>query len=212
MLYDINEIFYSIQGEGYFTGWPAIFIRLAGCNLNCSWCDTDFSVKRKMDVLHIEKEIVSLLKEVANAQDVIFVLTGGEPTLQNYPSLVRVLNHYFPHNIITMETNGRASADSIIKDVRASCHFWTTVSPKLSIEDCSLYFDDPKWCGDELKVVLDPEADIEMLKELPVKLGNRFRHYYIQPCSEDVLPAINFIKENPTWKLSLQTQKILDVR
>jgi hypothetical protein len=89
---------------------------------------------------------------------------------------------------------------------------WVTVSPKIGIDpDWEKYFANPLWCGDELKIVLDPTVCTTYLAKLPDRLGDRFKHYYIQPCSEDFGPAINFVKENPRWRLSLQTQKILNV-
>ena len=70
----INEIFYSLQGEGYFTGTPAIFVRFAGCNLRCPWCDTD--VAKRFTVSRTD-----LLREIAGFKAKSVILTGGEPTL-----------------------------------------------------------------------------------------------------------------------------------
>ena len=71
----INEIFYSLQGEGHFTGRPAIFIRLAGCNLRCPFCDTDFTS-------YTEMAVADILKAIASYPARFVVLTGGEPSLQ----------------------------------------------------------------------------------------------------------------------------------
>ena len=77
----INEIFYSLQGEGHYTGTPAVFIRFAGCNLKCSFCDTDFTSFTEM----IEDDIV---REIGQYPTNHIVITGGEPTLQITASLV----------------------------------------------------------------------------------------------------------------------------
>jgi hypothetical protein len=99
-----------------------------------------------------------------------------------------------------------------MKAMRGIGLLWATVSPKIGIDPrCEEYFANPDWKGDELKIVLDPTVYTTMLAKLPARLGDRFKHYYIQPCSEDFGPAINFVKENPQWRLSLQTQKILNV-
>lgn len=219
MRFNISEIFYSIQGEGYWSGTPAIFIRLAGCNLSCPWCDTPNSKILKgcfsVTVEFLVERVESLLRLCGENRDsILIVLTGGEPTLQNYNLLVLVLRNFFPRNKISMETNGRMSADVSYRYLREEHGLWTSVSPKLGIDpDCPSYFIDKDWRGDELKVVYDSKErkDYNLLFKLPDLLGDRFSHYYIQPCSEDYEPAVNFVKENQKWRLSIQTQKILKI-
>ena len=93
----VNEIFYSVQGEGRFAGTPAVFLRLSGCNLRCSFCDTD----HRSYVQMTEDEIVS---EASAYKSRHIVITGGEPTLQLTASLARKLHDkgFF----IQIETNG----------------------------------------------------------------------------------------------------------
>jgi len=209
MLFPINEIFYSLQGEGFYTGCPAIFIRLAGCNLKCPWCDTDHKVTRKMDEVQIGDEIQSILKGFSFGRDFIrIVLTGGEPTIYQWEAIISHLFHTIP-NPLAIETNG---SNVIHSDRRDLWSLWTTVSPKLMIDDCEKYFENPYWGGSELKVVMEPGLDTKRLQELYFILRHRFTHFYIQPCSGDNIPAVNFVKENPQWKLSLQTQKILAIQ
>lgn len=98
-LYPISEIFYSIQGEGPWQGKPAIFIRLAGCNLRCTWCDTDYTVIR--DNLN-PFEIINQLTKLSDIKTVI--ITGGEPFIHNLTPLVNLL--YFDGYKIQIETNG----------------------------------------------------------------------------------------------------------
>lgn len=211
-IFNMNEMFYSLQGEGHFAGFPAVFIRLSGCNLNCSWCDTNHQVNERVSIQEIRFRIFNLIKDVYDMTDVIFVITGGEPTIQNYGFLVLSLRSLFPFNIITMETNGTSSDTDEMRNVRHHARLFTTVSPKLSIEDCEKkYFNNTQWSGDELKIVYDTQADLRILSKLPDLLFNRFKYFYIQPCSEDYEPAIQFVKENPQWTLSIQTQKIMEI-
>lgn len=192
----VNEIFYSIQGEGFHTGEAAVFVRFAGCNLNCSFCDTIITCSRNMT----EQAIVTEVQRLSGPCRFV-VLTGGEPTLQVTPLLVRMLHNagYY----VAVETNGTHKLPRGID--------WITVSPKkafvkdhpdFAVNDC-----------DEVKVVFDGCHDID-------DCGIRAKYYYIQPCdtqnkrtNKEILSmCVNFIKENPRWKLSLQTQKILKVR
>jgi len=115
MLYEIAETFYSLQGEGDWTGTPMSFIRLAGCNLKCEWCDTDYSVKRVVSLNELVEEALS-----RPARKV--VITGGEPALQDTQPLVAELRK---HKVkCHVETNGTLP---IHMDWD-----WTAVSPKSS--------------------------------------------------------------------------------
>lgn len=125
--YLINEIFYSIQGEGRWTGLPAIFIRFANCNLSCQFCDTDFEVKQ---FLYFDE----IIDHISDYPCRTIILTGGEPALQIDRAFVGRLKRmgYKVH----IETNGTIKLPSNLD--------WITISPK------------EKWIvkkGDELKVV-----------------------------------------------------------
>lgn len=192
----VNEIFYSIQGEGYYTGRAAVFIRFSGCNLKCPFCDTNHSEYLEMD----EDDIVNHVKQY-NCDFV--VLTGGEPSLQVTETLIDKL--HLNGMYVTMETNGTKEIPQNID--------WVTVSPKypyvgnrgkVILKRC-----------DELKVVFDGN-----LIFFDPTFGIEAFQYYMQPCDtgdetknkEIVRKLINFIKNNNQWKISLQTQKILNVR
>jgi 7-carboxy-7-deazaguanine synthase len=184
MLYEVSETFHSLQGEGYWSGAPSFFIRLAGCNLNCAWCDTDHE---RRESLSAEDLYARAEKEGRGCKRL--VLTGGEPTLQPIQPLI----DYFRERgwYVAVETNGtgeRPNAD------------WVTVSPKAGIE----YPDDLS--GDEIKIVLDGKID-------PARfLRCAFQHWYIQPCSQDFEPAVRYVLANPRWRLSVQLQHILKIR
>ena len=119
----INEIFYSLQGEGSFTGTPAVFIRFSGCNTKCPFCDTQHEE-------YVEMTEDEILAEVKKYPANHVVITGGEPTLQLTPSLCQKLqeNLFF----VQIETNGSVKLDSKfnLKDQEESLIDWVTCSPK----------------------------------------------------------------------------------
>ena len=195
----VNEIFYSLQGEGYHAGRAAVFIRLSGCNLKCPFCDTDFSASEEMEVGEIVDEVVNYSSDCC-----FVVLTGGEPTLQDCAPLIEAL-HAKGYKV-AMETNGTRQVPSNID--------WVTISPKFPFIGNAAAIHQ-KTC-DELKCVYDGTYN-------PNDILKHFTHalfLYVQPCDtgflkpnqENIQKCIEFIKENPRWKLSLQTQKILKVR
>lgn len=194
--YLINEIFYSLQGEGEHSGRAAVFIRFSGCNLKCPFCDTDFRNGKWMT----GEEIVQAVRDMY-IPGAIIVLTGGEPTLQVDEELLKGLAG--TKMLICMETNGS-------RPVPAGVDF-ITCSPKSD------------FVGDyevipfahEVKVVFDGVHD-------PEPWLNRIQspRYYLQPCdtgdpvvNEQILSKVTeYIKQHPVWRLSLQTQKILKIR
>ena len=114
--YKVNEIFHSIEGEGLWTGYPTIFIRMSGCNLACEYCDEDFSDYTQMSA----EEIVDKIKDYPTLR---IRITGGEPILQNLAELMKEL--YFKCKYVAIETNGTLydndvfeSADLISADVK----------------------------------------------------------------------------------------------
>ena len=195
--YPIVEIFNSVQGEGYHTGTPSIFIRFGGCNLQCSWCDTDFSKWDKMTV----SEIMEVLSKW-DTKRVIF--TGGEPAMQKLRPLSDEL-HSKGYNI-AIETNGTIELEDGLVD-------WICVSPK-----DMLYpeFSIKQRKGNELKVVYTGQ-DLGMYDNLK----DGFENLFLQPCYDEAKdPGTNgktfhstfdMVMENPGWNLSLQTHKWMGV-
>lgn len=193
----VNEIFYSLQGEGCFTGTPAVLVRLSGCNLKCGFCDTNHASAIEMT----EEDIV---KCVSGYPATHVVVTGGEPTLQLTESLVDKLHE--ARKYVQIETNGtQRLPDGLLKTLD-----WITVSPKFGVRPLIQRID-------ELKVVFDmnhPEY-IESLDSVTARV------YYLQPCNlagntayniENLQSCISYIMAHPKWKLSLQTHKILNMR
>ncbi len=186
--YNVAEIFCSIQGEGYFAGKSAIFIRFTGCNLSCDFCDEP---NHKLPGKELDEE--RILEKIGLYDPCRFiVLTGGEPTIQpNFPHLVETLqdSDYF----VSVETNGTTRMDCSPD--------WISVSPKT--EDFI--------CGDELKIVYQNQ-DLKPFESLP------FKHFFLQPLNhqdeinyKSVEECLALIKENPCWRLSLQIHKVLKV-
>lgn len=201
-VYRINEIFYSLQGEGIFTGMAAVFIRFSGCNLACPFCDTEHQPFTRMERKDIIREIDRVCDGIRPA---LCVLTGGEPTLQVDQDLLETLRKRFKR--IAIETNGT-------RDVISGFDL-ITISPKdCFVENAALAV---QTSGSEMecKVVFDGEHNPEQYFErVPAS------HYYLQPCdtgdparnAEILAATVEHIKTHPWWRLSLQTQKIINVR
>lgn len=192
----VNEIFYSLQGEGYNTGRAAVFVRLSGCNLKCPFCDTDFAQYTDMTEAQVVEEICKISDSCR-----FVVLTGGEPTLQNTNLLIEML-HMRDYKV-AMETNGTRLAPYHAD--------WITVSPKQAFVGSAGAI--AQIHADEVKVVFDGVNEV-------TDYGIDAQHYYLQPCDtgnkrknqQIINKCVEYIKKNPQWKMSLQTQKILKVR
>lgn len=196
--YPVNEIFYSLQGEGCHTGMPAVFVRLSGCNLRCDFCDTDFSKSNPMNAGAIVGEVLKFPSRHV-------VITGGEPTLYDLRPLVDALHSNGCK--VHIETNGTGKVYDGID--------WVTVSPKLVERGGREYFfvDDSNFTrADELKVVfIDREGFAEMLED--VSRCFITTNKYLQPCScLNTQAVVEYILEHPWWRLSLQTHKMINIQ
>ena len=186
----INDIFYSLQGEGHNTGRAAVFVRFAGCNLRCPFCDTEFDAFREM----ADEDIVAAVKELC-PMPVLVVLTGGEPTLQADEAFVDLLHRHGYE--VAMESNGTHPAPRNLD--------WLTVSPKVSVVGGGRQ-------PDELKVIFDEDTDPEVF--MPFSVSST--ELYLQPCDTGdavrnariVERCIAYVKAHPQWRLSLQTHKL----
>lgn len=192
--YKVNEIFYSVQAEGRNSGRPAIFVRFAGCNLQCPFCDTNHEPYTLMTKKEIEKVVDDLDKD--SETKAMIVMTGGEPTLQ-----VSDDEFLFQGRYIAMETNGILPPPYWVD--------WVTVSPKTKLDFNWQHIDELKflygWFDDDYLVEVGKEAN-----KYDVKC-------YIQPTADhdnhfDAQPAIEFAKKHPQWTLSLQFHKLLNIR
>lgn len=200
--YLLSEMFYSIQGEGHFAGKAMVFIRFAGCNLRCPWCDTPNG--RIAHIAKNKEQIVEYVKTKWPEANAV-CLTGGEPMLQVDESLTIALIEagYSIH----METNGTIPIPPTIAN-----EIWVTVSPKQL--PCPALFQ-----ANAIKLVhpssIPPDLVLQELK----KQGCSAR-LYLQPRWDDLVSArshfttitVSYIKEHPQWRLSVQTHKFLMVK
>ncbi len=194
----LMEEFYSIQGEGFHTGRAAYFIRFAGCNVGCTWCDVKDSWDPK---IHPLVSIESIVKNVADSETDFVVITGGEPAMYNLQPLCDAL-----HDVdvqIAIETSG---AYPIVGEID-----WVCLSPK----KFKMPLEGNYELANELKIIAFNKHDLKWAKELEPKVSLACQ-LYIQPewdKKSEILPkVIDFIKENIDWNISLQTHKFLDVR
>ena len=201
MAYRINEIFCSLQGEGFWTGTPAVFVRFSGCNLRCPFCDTAHQTFTPMSA----DDIIGRCHSERSEESAIVILTGGEPGLQVDEALIEKLHgaRYRVH----IETNGTVALPEGID--------WVTLSPK---EDVPELKGDGKVVlerADEVKVIYAEGDDPARWAAFPATW------HFLQPCDmasdveatrRNIAATITYIKENPSWRLSLQTHKLLGIR
>lgn len=211
MAYAIKEIYTTLQGEGYHTGRPAVFVRFAGCNLwsgreedresaVCQFCDTDFVGTDgpnggKFRTAHEAAErILRIWQETTGSSTPFVVCTGGEPLLQLDTPLIDALHAV--DATIAIETNGTIQAPEGID--------WICVSPKKDAEIV-------QQSGHELKLVwYQPEAPPERFAQWD------FEHFFLQPMDGPDVErfteeATRYCLEHPTWRLSIQTHKLLGI-
>lgn len=191
------EAFYTIQGEGHFSGTPAYFVRLGGCDVGCVWCD----VKDSWDASQWPKQTLDEI--VAGAQAYkgrLAVITGGEPLMYDLDELTAELHRNdFKTNI---ETSGAHPL--------SGSWDWICFSPKKFKQPREEFYEK----ADELKVVVYNKSDFKWAESHAARV-NPDCLLYLQPewdKSEKMLPAIiDYVKDNPRWNISLQTHKFMQI-
>jgi 7-carboxy-7-deazaguanine synthase len=193
----LMEHFYTLQGEGFHTGRAAYFLRLGGCDVGCVWCD----VKESWDAnSHPKLDINTMLQYIQEAKAEMAVITGGEPLLHNLKELTELLqsNH--------IETNIETSGSSPL----SGSWDWICLSPKKFKEPLLEVIEK----ANELKIVVFNKSDFEWAEKYAA-LVNPNCKLYLQPewdKSSQMLPQIiDYVKQNPKWKISLQTHKFLQI-
>lgn len=197
----INEIFYSLQGEGHHTGYPSVFIRFSGCNLRCPFCDT----RHNEGIMMNDDDII---RAVNLYRADWIVLTGGEPALAIDDEFVRTLKRTTGKRV-AIETNGTYEVPESVD--------WVTVSPKCGIAE-DVGGDTTVRClrADEIKVVdlgqpLDPYFDLPCRGEKTLM--------YLQPCyvedegqfARNRLKTVRRVLADPRWTLSVQIHRYLGI-
>ena len=209
MSYSVKEIYFTLQGEGFHTGKHAVFCRFSGCNLwsgleknrenaICNFCDTDFvgtdgiNGNKYQNAESLAKKIDEIWDK--NLNDKLVVFTGGEPLLQLNEELIDLLHE--KKFKVAIETNGTILPPENID--------WICVSPKKGAEFNLNY-------GNEIKLVYPQKGlDPEEFKDFD------FDHFFIQPMDgkdlqKNILQSVSYCIENPLWRLSLQTHKIMGI-
>ncbi len=191
------EEFYTIQGEGYHTGKAAYFIRIGGCDVGCSWCDTKFSWNPELHPVVPAEQIVANVLACPAAS---VVVTGGEPLMVNMDYLTGLLKR---ENIETfLETSGAYPLTGQWD--------WICLSPKRN----SPAGDDLFQQAHELKVIIAGEDDIDWALENGRRVGGQCK-LFLQPewsHREEMLPVIiDFVKGDPRWMISLQSHKYMRI-
>ena len=193
--YDLVEVFESLQGEGRNTGRPCVFVRFAGCNLACPWCDTDVSRRFSLS-------LGDLVAEIGQYRPKSVVITGGEPTLVGeMPELVAALKDrgYW----IAVETNGTNDADWLQFVDYVAC------SPKSEFPDSVALSR-----ADEVRVVASSEDVAGFCLELEERISAV--DWYVSPCERggniDFATAKAVLARLPRWSLSVQLHKLLGFR
>ena len=217
-MYRVNEIFFTLQGEGAHSGIPAVFVRFSGCNLRCPWCDTEFSEFTEMSCEEIVAEALSLY-DIPNERRKMCVLTGGEPSLQVDKTLIDALHEAGFY--ICIETNGTHPLPDSID--------WITCSPKeASLQRSAISHQPPLALKrvNEVKVVFTGTYDPEIWR---TKI--EAEHWMLQPLryngewllqsgiddfeidsNDNLDETVRYILAHPFWRLSVQLHKIAGLR
>ncbi|HGO5856569.1 TPA: 7-carboxy-7-deazaguanine synthase QueE [Mannheimia haemolytica] len=198
--FPIVEIFESLQGEGFNTGMPAIFVRFGKCNLTCPWCDTNYNQFEQWTL----SDILAKVRDYS-AKNVI--ITGGEPTIQ--PNLSLLLDQLKKEGyFLAIETNG-------LKEVPAQIDYIAT-SPKRMYQEkyqrrCIEF-------ANEVRIVVDGEVQ-GFCEQIESQI--KAEHYYLSPCEVEgkmnlletitQLGLLNQRSNKPKWQLSIQTHKIVGI-
>ncbi len=196
-MWKVNEIFCSLQGEGFNTGTASVFIRLSGCNLRCAFCDTRHEQGTMMSLPEIVEQVMRYPKAP------LIVLTGGEPSLWIDEDFVRGLKQMTGKRI-AIETNGTRPLPHGID--------WVTLSPKTGLGDSG-----------DLPVVLTRCDELKVVylgQDLTQYDNITATHRYLQPCwvsdeeqcRRNMQATVKAVLDNPQWRLSLQTHRILGIR
>lgn len=194
--YPIMEHFYTIQGEGVHTGRAAYFIRTAGCDVNCWWCDVKDSWEQDG---HPLVKVSDLVNAALASGTKMVVVTGGEPLMHNLFPLTTALKQAGFH--IHIETSGSSPLTGNLD--------WITLSPKRFKKPLDAIFP----FVDELKVVVLTKKDLAWAEENAAKCPKHTR-LLLQPewdTPKSIGLIIDYVKENPQWGISLQTHKFLNV-
>ena len=204
---NVNDIFFSLQGEGSFSGIPTTFVRLTGCNLRCSWCDTQYAYYGKNN-----RPLDEIIQKVQSFPAQMVSITGGEPLYQNENSAIELIEKL--HELgkkISMETNGSYS----IKNLPEYVHIILDLKAPLSGETESNDFQNLQYLKttDEIKIIIGDDKDFLWAQAIfdKYQFRNNPCKIYLQPVYER-LPASTLaewiIRSEYPFSLSVQLHKL----
>jgi 7-carboxy-7-deazaguanine synthase len=218
----INDVFYTIQGEGKNAGHAALFVRMPFCNLACPWCDTEFNSFTKLSEEDFESEALKHIGEIKSNTDPkpIAVITGGEPSMNKHtPDVIRILKKL--HYTISMESNGQFLAPEGVDHLTISPKRWHNRDTLDASKAFQFNFENRP---SEIKIVVDGEDAFSAADSIYIAWKNYkfvFKDdshplFFISPEwneREKWLPKMTeYVMKNPAWRISLQTHKLLDVK
>jgi 7-carboxy-7-deazaguanine synthase len=196
-LYPVMEHFYTLQGEGFYSGQAAYFIRLGGCDVGCVWCD----VKESWDAsLHPQMSVETMKELVAVHPGKIVVVTGGEPSMYDLVPITTTLK----------EAGLRAHIETSASSPLTGDWDWVTLSPK----KFKAPLPENMHLADELKIIVFNKSDFKWAEEFAAQVKPECK-LYLQPewDKRDAMTPliIEYIQQNPQWQLSLQTHKYINI-
>jgi len=195
--YPLMEHFYTLQGEGFYSGQAAYFLRLGGCDVGCVWCDVKESWEEER---HPFLDVTGIAALTAAAPAEIVVVTGGEPTLHNLAPLTNALR----------QAGKRTHIETAATSPISGTWDWITISPKKF--KAPLPQNLP--LANELKVIVFHKSDFQWAEQFAEQVNPDCK-LYLQPewgKREQMLPLIiEYIREHPRWQLSLQTHKYIHI-
>ncbi len=193
----LMEAFYTIQGEGFHQGRPAYFIRLAGCDVGCHWCDVKESW---FEEAHPKLSVEQIVEQSREGNSDIVVITGGEPLIHNLDLLCEQLK--LAGKRVHVETSGAHSLSGKFD--------WICFSPKKFKSPKSEYYE----FANELKVVVYHPSDLAWAEGHASQVNENCL-LYLQPewsKEKSILPkVIDYVKKQPKWRISLQVHKYMDI-
>lgn len=196
-LLPVMEQFYSIQGEGFYSGNAAVFIRLGGCDIGCVWCDVKDSWDAEAHKKYSVEEIISITSQFPSN---LYVITGGEPLMHNLETLTTQLKS--AGKKLNLETSGTHPLTGKWD--------WICFSPKKFKEPISEIYN----VANELKVIVFNQSDFEFAVKHAQLVSTNCK-LYLQPewsNAEKMTPlVIDFVKRNPQWEISLQIHKYMNI-
>jgi 7-carboxy-7-deazaguanine synthase len=220
MLIGVNEVFETVQGEAFFTGSPAVFVRLQGCLVGCPWCDTKhtWAVDKRDEVsqasmmqktqdapTHARMAPWRVANMVAGFKSRLVVITGGEPAFWPLRELCEQIQS--KGKVVQIETSGT-------EPVEVPDGVWVTVSPKIGMPGGKAIVGSAVSRANEIKMPVGKPADVDKLIAFIDEFGAHDKLIWLQPLSQSVKATelcLSAAREHG-WRVSIQTHKFLGVR